>query len=190
MKNENDDNKVILNEQLQDCLDKIGTSPFDEPKIFEAIDSESPKKTKAVKIALARLKLNINDYDAQEMANFFNLMRNKIIGLKLDDGTYKLTEATKNYRFPNFEEVEKFGEFGSELNELYIKQRSTTDEDELSKISKALTKLLKDMDKLMWKVTDLDRDKLTAWEVQLISQQIFAYTQDVQNTSMGKPLSI
>jgi len=190
MKNDNDDNKVILNEQLQDCLNEVGESPFDEPKIFEAIDSESPKKTKAVKIALARKDLDINDYDGLEIANFFNLMRNKIIGLKLEDGTYKTTDATKNYRFPNFEEVEKFGEFGEELNELYQKQRNTTDDDDVSKIGEALKKLLTKMDKLMWKVTDLDKNKLTAWEVQLISEQIFTYTQNVQNTSMGKPLSI
>lgn len=188
MKNENE--KVVLHEKLQEVLDTIGNNPFDEPEIFEAIDVERPRKVKAVKIALERKGLNSKDFDAKEIGMFFNLMKDKISGLKLEDGSYKVTKNTKNYRFPDFEEVELMGDLGLDLNELYKKQSLLVDTSDIEENAANIMQILKDMDELMWVVTGLNKDKLTAWEVKLISEQIFTYATNVDNTSMGKPLSI
>jgi len=185
----NDKKKVVLNEKLNEVLDTIGESPFDEPEIFKAVDLEKPRKVEAVTIALTRKSLDLKDFTAKEIADFFSAMRNKIIALKDADGNYKVTPATKNYRFPNFEEVEKFSDLGSELNELYTRQ-SDLPEDEYENNANKIIAVLTEMDNVLWEVTQLDRDKLTPWEIKLISEQIFAYTTEVENTSMGKPLDI
>ena len=183
----NEENKVVLNEQLQSALDLVGTTPFDEPEIFKAIDSEHPQKAKAVKLALSRKGLDMNLFKATDIAEFYNAMRNKIMALKLEDGTYKSTKATESYKFPNYEEVDYMGELSAKLNRLYNKRVSDKKD---KKLDEEIAQCFLDIDAHLWKITGLNKDDLTPWEISLVSEQIFNFVTEVENTSMGKPLSI
>ena len=179
----NDNNEVILNEQLQEALDTVGITPFDEPKIYEVIDSEKHKKSDAIKIVLDRKNLKINDFDAQQIATFHSKVVDKITSLTLEDGTYKSTKATENYKLPNYEEVEAITELGYELNDLYTNR-------DVDGVQDKVIDILKKMDIKLWEITGLKKDDLTDWEVKLVSEQIFSYTANVEKTSMGKHSNI
>ncbi|WBC28535.1 hypothetical protein TPMD03_60 [Thiohalocapsa phage LS06-2018-MD03] len=192
----NDTNKIVVsNEKLKEVLESLGNTPFDEPKIAEAIDEKPLKKSKVVKLALKKSKLKIKDFPANEIAEFYNALVEKITGLTFEDGTYKSTKATENMQLPDFEEHELLLDAGIELENLKAKQKAYMESltsgneiepDKLNSLVDELTTCHDKIDSLVWKVTELNKEDLTSWEQQLVFRQIFDSVADIEKTSVGK----
>ena len=168
---------MISIEQLNDTLSKVGTTPIDEPELFQAIEEKTLKRSEIIAKVLERSGLTFADVaemDPKVLSEFYAKIREHVTSVRLPDGSFKTTPNTKSFRLPNFLELEEI----SELMEEAIKQTDGETRD---------AKMLEMNDKII-QVTKMDTDKLTPWEQVLIISQVFACMSDVEQTSMGKPL--
>lgn len=186
-----------LNEKLQAVLDLVGNTPIAEPEIAEILEAKVVKKTKVVKLAFSKLDgdLNIKDFPAVEIAEFFSKLTSKIMNKKNEDGVFKSTPNTENLNLPDFEEVEDIFEIIVQLNtnsqqqdeiQKNLKNGIDVEQEIIDKSIKELTSILKKLDKIVWKVSGLNKKDLTEWEQSLVSEQILASVTEVEKTSVGK----
>lgn len=195
MKKENE-NTVVLNEKLKKALDKVQNTPLLEPEIYKVFDKKPVKKSQAINIILDRSDLKSKDFSAMDIANLYAEAVSKITDWKLEDGTFKSTPLTEEFNLPNFDEVEELFDLVTAITE-NEKERTTlmieASKSKEKKITKKLEKCIseysekiEELDKLTWSISGLDKDSLSAWEQQLVTQQILSCIKEVQNTTMGK----
>jgi len=166
--------KVTLTKELQTIIDSLGDTPLDEPELFKALDEKPLKKSKAIKIALARHDLKLKDFkNALDLANFFHALTEKIVSFRDDEGAFKSTENTAEMDLPDFEEAETIQEFWIDLME----ETNT----------KKQAKMNEEFEEIAWEISGLKKAKLTDWEQSLVVQQILQSAYDVTLTSLGKP---
>jgi len=166
-----------MNEKLTKLLEKIEDTPIKEKEIYEAIIKNHPKKSKAVKIALGRDDLSINDFTALEIAEFYNAMHKKITELKNEDGFFKKTQKTQNMELPSFEETEEIAEFMFKIDDAVKKEKT-----------KKVVELSEDLEQFIFKIAKIDKEDLSDWEVELVRQQITSCSMDAAMTAIGKEL--
>ena len=160
----NIDNIVIpheepLPEKLREVLDSWGSSPHEEPEFYNFM---SKSGTTLDEVKLKALKdANEDDFSALDVANLANRVRYKITGKIDDDGMYKTT--------PNID---------------MVKLPKTSQLRELKKLAKENTSQ-KDLSKEIFKIAGVDAEKLTEWEATLVDEMITAFSQAVDNNTLG-----
>jgi len=166
-----------MNEKLETLLEKIEDTPLQEKEIYEAIEKNHPKKSKAIKIALGRDSLKMNDFSAIEIAEFYSKMHDKILSYKDKDGYFKKTKNTENINLPSFEETEEITDLVQKIgNKLSHKDASKT------------IKLSEKLEKMIFDIAGVNKDDLTEWEAGLVTSQITACSIDASMTALGKEL--
>jgi len=190
-----DTKKVVLNEKLEEVLNALGNTPIDESEIAKALDEKPLVKSVVLKMALKPSKLKLKDFKAIELAEFFNAISVRITQTKDEEGNFKTTPNTTNFDLPDFEQVENLSK---ELGKMYVNRQEQeklhkqiadgedVDAKGLKKLVKDFSDILVTLDKLTWEVTGLNKDDLSAWEQNLITEQVYAAVQSVEMTSMGK----
>lgn len=185
----------MLNDKLQEIIDALGNTPVAEPKIAELFANGESTKADVINAILSDHDLKIKEFNAIEMATFFNEVYKKIFDKKDVDGVFKSTPNTENMEMPDFEEVEDFINLANELEGLKQVQTELTDKlvngertdkKGLTDHLKHMEKVVKKLNKLTWKITKLDPKKLTPWEESLVIDQLYQFVSDVQKTALGK----
>ena len=173
-----------MNKELQTKLDSLGNTPFDEPKIYEALTAKVVKKS----VVIEATGIDSSKYLAMDVAKFYRAVHDRILDCKLEDGNYKITEATSDFKLPSFTQVEEVIELMDKMKVLKKEQEIIQGEAEdskdidakkLKKTIKALTALFEKLDAITWEITGLDKKDLTPWEQSLIAKQVFACITDV-----------
>jgi hypothetical protein len=184
-----------MKQELKDALAEVKNTPIDEPKLYDLLTAEPVKKSKVVKNVLKRVDLNINDFSALEIADFYHAIDKKITDKKDADGNFKSTKNTESFNLPNFEEAEALFDLLLQLNKNNQQQDTfqkrlmdgeEVGDKELENSIKELTTILKNLDELTWQISGLKKEDLTEWEQSLISEQIIATVTEIEKTSMGK----
>jgi hypothetical protein len=186
---------VVSNEKLKVLLSKVGNTPIDEPELAKVFDKKPLKKMKALNIVFKREGFNVKDFTAVEVAEFFHALNKRVMDKRDENGIYKTTPNTVDFKLPDFEEVEKLTELLTQLHMNHSKQESLTslvvdgedvDSKKVDALVEELTDILTKMDDLVWSITGLDKEKLTDWEQVLMTEQILSTVSEIQKTSMGK----
>lgn len=163
-----------LPKQLKEKLEKIGTNPVVEPKIYKLIQD----KVSMSKLALAVVKeevLTNGENDAQSIAIFVRSIENRITSFRDDDGKLKSTELLNEMELPNILQVE-------ELQEAF---KSAVGYEDISKEEqkKENNRIMNTIKKCM----GLKGVKLSDWEDQLLMQHAQEVMQNVMwATPVGK----
>ena len=165
------ENKPKLNTELKEKLDALGNTPVLEPKLYEAINSK--KRANVAKHLLTNEE--ILKYSAGEVADLIYATEQKVTSLTNEDGTYKSTENTRECDLPNFIECDELLELSVELHNL----RDTQNFESMIELSNKI-------DAKVFAIAKIDKEKLTDWEKQLVTNNVMTSATNAMLSSMGK----
>ena len=150
-----DDQK--LPKQLEACLKTWGKTPIDESEFFELSQTATFEEMKAASVK----DLNIDDFDALDIATLTNRLFKQITNKIDDDGKYKTTPNIDKVKLPKTTQLKA------------IKDLAISDAGE--------EKLAKEI----FKVAGVKAKDLSDWEVALVTEMTYAYIQAVDSDLMG-----
>jgi len=164
--------KELKTPQLKTILRKVGKTPIDEPEIYNIIkDADAMAFYDVPKFVLDRAKKNIDDYDSQELALFYRLVRDKVIDVKYENDEFKST--------PNTKELENIS-YKDRVSLFALTKKGALlagDDDEVAKI-------FEEQRDLVWGIVTLSKNSLTEWEQNLVEAICLAQALDVGATAM------
>ncbi len=163
--------------QLKTILNKVGKNPNDEPEIYGFIkDDPTMAIFEIPKFVIERANKEMDDFDSQELALLYRLVRNKVISPKYESGEYKSTEATK--------ELENIS-FKDRVSLFQLTQRATEldDDDE-----KSMKKIIKKQQDFIWGAVNLNKADLSEWETNLVEAQVMAQALQMAQTALDVDL--
>jgi len=173
-----------LPKQLQAAVNKIGNTPIDEPKIFEAIGNQS----KDGMIPIVNLTLTREEavaHSAEEIGDFIYEVIRKITSNRDEDGNFKSTQNTKECDMPDVFKVDELLKKIIKVEEL--RQRYITTEPSRSKkTEEKYDKASKELQDEVFESTGLKKDTLTDWEQLLVMEMTYATIKGCKAHSMGK----
>lgn len=177
--------KVVLPAELQAQLNKLGTTPLDEPELADKIDASSTEGTTDLALYLLTLE-EINTYSATEVGDFIHLVSQRVTDLKKEDGTFKSTSATENCELPNFIEAAELVKLGDRqrLAKDKLQESGWTEADAI----KEFGEVSKQLQEKAFEISKLSIEGLTEWEKLLVATQIYATSVDASLGAVGKRL--
>ena len=168
--------------KLTEVLETIGNTPIAEPELYALINKQGVKVSQVAKKVLEKNDLRMKDFSANDVGEFIRTAIEKIISFKDKDGVYKSTQATEDCDLPDFEQAERL----TELLQKYWKAKGGL---EGSALEKELKSIQKAEDAIIWdEVCGLNREDLTEWEQNLVSEQVKASAYDAIKTAFGNSL--
>jgi len=172
-----------LHKDLQKKLDEIGNTPIAEPELFKAIQEDE-----IVVIAGKVLEAeDIKKYKAKEVGDFLHAVKNKVTEKRSEDGTFKSTPNTENCILPNFLEAEELKKLGNEDLKLRNEHLRASNKEQVV-IEEKINNIGKNLQKRTFEISGLDIEKLTEWEKDLITEQIYICSVDASLSALGKSL--
>lgn len=146
-----------LPEELQKCLESWGNNPVDESEYAKNIDTATLEEMKMSAIK----DLNIDDFNAIDIAVLSDRVYKKITNKIDDDGKYKTTPNIDKAKLPR-------------TTQLRAIKKLATDEVAEEKIYKEI-----------FKIAGVKEKDLSKWEADLIKEMFYAYVQAVDSDTMG-----
>ena len=157
-------NEHELPKELQECLESWGITPIEEPEFFAGLEGATLEDIKAMAIK----DLDIDAFDALDVATFASRVHNQIISKIAKDGKYKTTPNIDKVKLPKTSQLRKLKEMSK---------------GEDAKDDKARNDAVK---KEMFTIIGVDESSLSKWESNLVQEMIFAYIKAVDNDTIGK----
>jgi len=159
-------NKTELKPALQKVLNSFGSNPLDEKEFYEIFSDGNKFK---IETASAR-GLDVDDFNAVEIAQLANRVIHKVTSKLDDDGIYKTTPNIDKMKLPKT----------SQLGELTQMTQDGKSEEELMKKA--------------YEYAGLSEGDLTEWEAHLVQDIVLAYMsavnqQLIDNVSNITPFS-
>lgn len=146
-----------LPDELQKCLESWGKTPIEEPEFFKKSEKPSLEELKE----LAIKDLNIDDFNALDIAVLADRVYKRITNKIDDDGRYKTTPNIDNVKLPRTSQLKA------------LKKLATTNATN------------KKIDNEIFKIAGVKEKDLTQWEADLIKEMIFSYVSAVDSDTMG-----
>ena len=169
--------KELKTPALKTMLNKVGKTPIDEPEIYAILQDDPTMAIFEIpKFVIERAEKDINSFDNDDLALFYNLVRNKVFDTKHDNGSFKSTEKTKELENMSFKDrVTLFG----------MSQKAT----EIDKDDKEeMDKLVKDQQSFIWKSASIGKKGLTDWEINLVESIAMAQAISMAQTALDVDL--
>lgn len=177
------DEKIVLNEELQEKLNKLGNTPIHEPNIAKAIENEATEGIIPI-LELVLSKEDFTKYQPNEIGDFVYALKQQITSLKDENGVFKRTPATDECQMPNVIQIDELTKLITKLEVARNKALESGDEkakDELIELSKQLNEKVEE-------VTGLKSSDLTQWEMSLVTNMTYEAIRGFRNHSQGKRL--
>lgn len=163
--------------QLKTMVNKVGKTPNDEPEIYNFIkDDPTMSIFEIPKFVIERAGKSIDDFESGELALFFRLVKNKVVSTKYENGEFKSTSNTK--------ELENIS-FGDRVNLFKLTQKSLAIDNE---DKKAMKKLVKEQQDLIWNIVNIDKKELSDWEINLVEAIVMAQALQMAQTALDVDL--
>ena len=144
--------------ELQECLESWGKTPIEEPEYFEASKTAKIEDMKTI----AMKELDIDLFDALDVATFTSRLYSQIIDKIDEDGKYKTTPNIDNVKLPRTTQLRK------------IKQMAT------DKV--ANEEILEEI----FNIAGIEQESVSDWESDLIRDMMFGYIKAVDEDIMGR----
>lgn len=169
--------KELKTPALKTMLNKVGKTPIDEPEIYAILQDDPTMAIFEIpKFVIERAEKDINTFDNDDLALFYNLVRNKVFDTKYENGSYKSTENTKELENMSFKDrVLLFG----------MSQKASEIE---SGDKKAMNKLVKEQQSFIWKAANISKKGLTDWEINLVESIAMAQAVSMAETALDLDL--
>lgn len=163
--------------QLKTIVNKLGKTPNDEPEIYSFIkDDPTMSIFEIPKFVIERADKSMDDFESDELALLFRLVKDKVISTKYDNGEFKST--------PNTKELENIS-FGDRVSLFKLTQK-TLDIDSDDK--KAMKKLVKEQQDYIWNIVNISKKSLSDWETNLVEAIVMAQALQMAQTALDVDL--
>ncbi len=163
--------------QLKTILRKVGKTPIDEPEIYSIIkDNGAMSFYDVPKFVLDRAKKKIDDYDSEELALFYRLIKEKVNNLKYDTSKYKSTENTKELENLSYKDRVTLFDLTKRGAEIDMEDKE------------GMVSVLEEQKELVWSMVNLDKNLLTEWEQGLVEAIAMSQALDIASTALDVDL--
>lgn len=162
-----------LNEEYQSKIDSLGDNPIDEPEIAKIIEESAKGERSQFDIAAHILgKDFIKATDMEQIALLIAKAIEKVISYRDKDGVVKKTKS-----FESYEPMKPADRMNYE--NLILQAKKTSDEAELAAIEEKRFKFISEK-------TNIDVEKLTSWEKNLLQEILAQEAKSISMIFLGK----
>lgn len=162
-----------LNEEYQVKIDSLGDNPIDEPEIAKIIEESAKGERSQFDIAAHILgKDFIKATDMEQIALLIAKAIEKVISYRDKDGVVKKTKS-----FESYEPMKPADRMNYE--NLILQAKKTSDEAELAAIEEKRFKFISEK-------TNIDVEKLTSWEKNLLQEILAQEAKSISMIFLGK----
>jgi len=169
--------KELKTASLKTMLNKAGKTPNEEPEIYTLLkDNPAMAIFEVPKFVIERAKKEIDDFDNDELALFYNLITDRVINVKYDSGEFKSTPNTKELENISFENRVR-------LFDLTQKAVSIDSDD-----TDATESLIKEQQAFIWKAINLNKKGLSDWETNLVEAIVMSQALKMAQTALDVDL--
>lgn len=163
--------------QLKTMLNKVGKTPNDEPEIYSFIKEDPTMAIFEIpKFVIERADKSMDDFESDELALLFRLVKEKVIATKYESGEFKSTPNTKELENISFEDRVS----------LFKLTQKAIDVDGTDK--KAVKKIVKEQQEFIWNIVSLSKKSLSDWEVNLVEAIVMAQALQMAQTALDVDL--
>ena len=161
----------VKNPQLATMLRKVGDNPLVEPELFALLKEDDPMYN-CVEFVVNRAEKTIKELDADnsDLALFFYKVKGKVSDFKDEKDNFKQTAGTKELDALDFKHSTALGEMYKDL----ATEDDGDGDDSVQEKMKAYA----------LKHCNLDTEKLSEWEKDLIALQLMAASGDERQLAL------
>ena len=163
--------------QLKTILNKTGKTPNDEPDIYNFIkDDPTMSIFEIPKFVIERAGKSMDDFDSDELALFFRLIKEKVMSTKYDSGEFKSTENTKELENISFSDQVSLFKLTQKAIDIEIDDK------------KGMKKIVKEQQDFIWNIVNLNKKSLSDWEVNLVEAIVMEQAIKMAQTALDVDL--